>query len=334
MSQYDFDELLQKYLAGTCDPVEEKLILDWYQTMITQNAVPVDAREKEAIRQRVWQKLAGSTVGPPKHRLRTASYAFAAGVALLLLVVLWRKDDLTDRKAPLATRVPAEGSIEIRNSSRSPQVITLEDGTVITLKPAGTLSYPSHFGQQNRTVYLKGDAFFRVKKDPAKPFIVHTGDLITEVLGTSFTIKSHEGAKDIEVSVLTGRVSVYRAADRAIRNRQEVILKPNEQITYTTHSNQLIPRLVEQPVEVTPRSQPISLVFDATPLPDVLARLQMVYGIDIFLESDALNTCMLNADLSDLTLFSQLELICKSMDAAYEVRGTSIFIKSQGNGCP
>lgn len=339
MSQYDFDELLQKYLAGACDPAEERLILDWYQTMITQSTVPVDAREKEAIRQRVWRKLAGSTIGSPKHRLQTALYwypfAVAACVAFLLAFAgVWLSHSglRTAITQPL-TQPPYRENIEIRNSSRSPQVITLEDGTLITLKPTGVLSCPAHFGRQNRTVYLKGDAFFQVKKDPAKPFIVHTGDLITEVLGTSFTIKSYEGAKDIEVSVLTGRVSVYQAADRAIRNRKEVILKPNEQIAYTTQSRQLIPRLVEDPVQVTPRSQPISLIFDDTPLPDVLDRLQVVYGIDIFLESDVLSTCMLNADLNELTLFSQLELICKSMNAAYEVRGTSIFVKGLGKGC-
>ena len=341
MSQYDFDELLQKYLAGACDPAEEKLILDWYQTMIMQSTVPVDAREKEAIRQRVWRRLATHTIyatGTTRRPRRIAVYKWAAAgcvAVLLALTGVWLHQSgvPTTIRQPLAGRDRSTGNIDIRNSSHSPQVVTLEDGSTVTLQPTGILSYPAHFGRQNRTVYLKGEAFFRVKKDPAKPFIVHTGELITEVLGTSFTVRSYEGAKDIEVSVLTGRVSVYRAADRAVKNRKEVILKPNERIAYTTHSDQLIPRLVAHPVHVTPPNESAGLVFDAVPLPQVLNRLQAVYGIDIFLEGDALTNCVLSADLNELTLYSQLELICKSMNAAYDVRGTSIFVKELGPGC-
>jgi ferric-dicitrate binding protein FerR (iron transport regulator) len=65
---------------------------------------------------------------------------------------------------------------------------------VVQLNPNSTISYPEHFGQKTRTVYLKGEAFFNIKRNPAKPFVVHTGDLVTEVLGTSFTIKSYENS--------------------------------------------------------------------------------------------------------------------------------------------
>jgi transmembrane sensor len=332
MSQYDFDELLQKYLAGNCDPAEEKLILDWYQDMIVPSPEPVDAQTKEVIRKRVWKKLSANTIDrlktKPRHWLSQHWMAMAACVALLIVAGIWLTYSFRTQTGTIAH---LNGSIEIKNTSHKSQIIKLEDGTVISLKPTGILSYPEHFGDKNRTVYLKGEAFFQVKKNPAKPFIVHTGELVTEVLGTSFTIKSYEGAKDIEVAVTTGRVSVYQATENPSVTRKEVILKPNERITYNTQSKELIPTLVEAPLKVMPPSQPESFVFNGTPLPDVLARLQSVYGIDIFTESDAMNSCVLNADLNELPMYSQLELICKSINATYEIRGTSIFIK--GKGC-
>ena len=91
MSQYEFDQLLQKYLAGQCDPAEEKLILDWYEDMVTQRPEPVNAREKAVIRQRIWQKLAAHTTGAGSTRQRVTPYwyAVAAGVALLVGFGLW-----------------------------------------------------------------------------------------------------------------------------------------------------------------------------------------------------------------------------------------------------
>lgn len=337
MSQYEFDQLLQKYLTGACDPAEEKLILNWYQDMTTQRPEPVDAQEKARIRQRVWQKLAMNTTQKnspqrPAQRRPAVRYgtAIAAGVLLVITLGWWsHRTVITPATATQVT--PAPGGIEQQNNSPVPQPIRLEDGSLITLKPGGSLSYPAHFGRQNRVVSLKGEAFFQVSKDPARPFIVHTGALVTEVLGTSFSISANAGAKAIEVSVVTGRVSVYQAVDRSNRRSREVILKPNERLTYTTHSQQLIPALVDQPVQVAPPAQAQQLLFDGTPLPAVLTRLQTMYGIDIYLESDGLKACVLNADLNDLSMYEQLDLLCRSVDAQYEVRGTSIFIK--GSGC-
>ncbi|MBC8156004.1 MAG: FecR domain-containing protein [Bacteroidetes bacterium] len=334
MSQYDFDELLQKYLAGACDPAEEQLILAWYRDMSTKRPEPVDAQSKAAIRQRIWQKLAASTTRQRSSRRPTTPYwAVAAGLVLLVMTGIgWYAATGTGTGRDRVTAALAmAGHLELKNSSPSPQRIRLEDGSLVALKPGSTLSYPDHFGRHHRTVWLTGDAFFTVRKDPARPFMVHTGALVTEVLGTSFAIQSSDGARAIEVAVTTGRVSVYQAADQAHRRTKEVILKPNERITYSTHSQQLIPMLVARPVRVTAPTQPVNLLFDATPLPTVVARLQQLYGIDLFLESDGLNACVLNADLTELSLYDQLELVCRSVDARYEVRGTSIFIK--GDGC-
>lgn len=336
MSQYDFDELLQKYLAGTCDPAEERLILAWYRDISAPGSEPVDARDKAAIRQRIWQKLAARTTGQPSSRRPIPPYGFVVAACLGLLVATgigWYTTTTvaTTGRNPATAALAATDHLERKNSSPGPQRIRLDDGSLVALKPGSTLRYPAHFGRQHRTVWLTGDAFFTVKKDPARPFMVHTGALVTEVLGTSFAIQSSDGAKAIEVAVTTGRVAVYQAADQAHRRTKEVILKPNERITYSPHSQQLIPTLVARPVRVMAPTQPVNLLFDATPLPTVLARLQQLYGIDMVLESDGLNACVLNADLNELSLHDQLELVCRSVDARYEVRGTSIFIK--GDGC-
>ncbi|WP_128548298.1 FecR family protein [Larkinella soli] len=333
MSQHEFDKLLEKYLAGACDPEEEKIILDWYER-VGQVPVPVEAGEKEAIRQRIWQRLYTKTVGTSAVRplLTRARLAMAACVLLVLAGAVWVLSEYRRSAAPVGQSAPAQGSIEIRNIAGKPQPVRLEDGSVAVLQPNSVLSYPEHFSRKNRRVFLKGEAFFQVTKDPTKPFIVQAGDLTTEVLGTSFTVKSYEGAKTIEVAVATGRVSVYENTEASIPDRKEVILKPNQRITYDKQSKQLIPTLIERPEKLAAPGPTRSFVFENMALPDVLKRLEAAYGIDIFLENDALSGCMFNGDLNELPLFTQLELICKSLNAKYETRGTSIFIN--GKGCP
>jgi ferric-dicitrate binding protein FerR (iron transport regulator) len=333
MSQYEFDQLLQKYLAGGCEPAEEKLIINWCERMNNHLPTPVDSQEQDVIRQRLWARLSATINGRPRRRplfLRKWGPGIACGVAILVGIGFWLRNSSLQESALLTQLTIPTGNREVCNTSSQPQTIRLEEGTMIRLQPNAVLSYPAHFARQHRTVSLKGEAFFNVKRNPAKPFIVHTGELVTEVLGTSFTIKASADEKEVEVAVITGRVAVYQTADREIKQRKEVILKPNQKIDFSAHRKQLIPSLVDHPAKLIARRQPMQLIFEAIPLQDVLTQLQAIYGIDIFLENDALTSCVLTADLTDLPLYKQLELICRSINADYETRGTSIFIRGMG----
>jgi ferric-dicitrate binding protein FerR (iron transport regulator) len=334
MSQYEFDQLLQKYLAGGCEPAEEKIVIDWFERIGNQPLPPLDVDEQDIIRQRLWKRVLTTIKRKPRLRplfFRKRWVAVACGlIALLGISWVLRNGDTQENHQLVQLSSPSENR-EVRNTGSGPQTIRLEEGTIIRLQPNAVLSYPVHFARQHRTVSLKGEAFFNVKRNPAKPFIVHTGELVTEVLGTSFTIKASADEKEVEVAVLTGRVAVYQTADRGMKQRKEVILKPNQKIDFSVHRKQLIPSLVDRPARLTTRRQPPQLIFEGVPLQDVLTQLQAIYGIDIFLENDALSACVLTADLTDLPLYSQLELICKSLNAEYETRGTSISI--HGLGC-
>ena len=79
--------------------------------------------------------------------------------------------------------------IEVKNNETRPIMITLEDGSKIHLSKNSKISYPTHFEKESRTVFLSGEAFFDIAKNPKKPFFVYSNEIITKVLGTSFTIK-------------------------------------------------------------------------------------------------------------------------------------------------
>ncbi|GAB3502819.1 FecR family protein [Emticicia fontis] len=338
MNQHEFDKLLEKYLAGECDAEEEKLIWEWQENMLKNSQLLLNSEEKEAIKKRLWSRIYSNTIGLYEEEIpSTKGKVFTVlkwGIAAMLLIglvniFLVMKNKKEEAFADASSSQHTSG-IEVKNTSGTDTEIKLEDGTVVRLKKSSSISYPKHFGKETRDVYLKGEAFFKVKRNPNSPFIVHTGDLVTEVLGTSFNVKSYDNAKAIEVSVTSGRVSVYEMTEKISDKKNGVILTPNQKVVFDKSSKKITPGIVEHPIALTSIADKISFVFEDTPLPLVLQKLKDVYGIEIIVENQDLNQCAFTADLNDLPLSTQLELICRTVNARFEQRGTSFFISGEG----
>ncbi|QKJ31047.1 FecR family protein [Mucilaginibacter mali] len=99
------------------------------------------------------------------------------------------------------------------------------DGTVVAVNAGSILKYPKDFTGKTREVFLQGEAFFDVAHDAARPFIVHTGSIKTQVLGTAFDIEAY-GNKKLNVTVARGKVSVLEGSNKL------GILTPNHKLTY------------------------------------------------------------------------------------------------------
>ena len=98
--------------------------------------------------------------------------------------------------------------VEKSNNTGKPLEVILNDGSTVTLQSNSKISYPAVFEKYKREIKLVGEAFFDVKRDASKPFFVYSQDLVTKVLGTSFTVKAYNSEEKIQVSVKTGKVSV------------------------------------------------------------------------------------------------------------------------------
>jgi transmembrane sensor len=114
--------------------------------------------------------------------------------------------------------------ISTRNGSRTK--IELPDGSSVWLNAGSKLEYDKSFGNDRRDVYLAGEAYFDVVKNPEKPFIVNTGSAKVKVLGTSFNVRCYPDDKKIETSLIHGSVEV------TLNNRpqEKWVLKPNQKL--------------------------------------------------------------------------------------------------------
>ena len=115
---------------------------------------------------------------------------------------------------------------EITTKYGSNTQLILPDGSTVWLNAGSKLNYEKINETGLREVYLTGEAFFDVVKNPQRPFIIHTSSIDIKVLGTSFNVKAYPDDKTVETSLIRGSVEV------TVKNRPEekYLLKPNQKL--------------------------------------------------------------------------------------------------------
>lgn len=325
MTQYDFDKLMEKYLRGECNAEEERLLDDWAARQLLQHPAPSQEEVPQLAKKQVWKRIQQKTnpQSPILQWLSWSKLGIAATIILAISAALWwQKSRLNSNQAFLQHRQ----GVHMSNTTNTPQDITLNDGSVVTLQPQSSITFPEKFGDHDRKVYLCGEAFFKVARMEKKPFYVFAGNLVTKVLGTSFRVKSYEQDTKAEVIVLSGKVKVY---EQGRREAAEVLI-PNQKIIYNKTTQQLDATVADQPVVLHPNSSPSNFLFSETPLLEVLEKMEKIYGLEISADINLTN-CTFSGDLNDLDLYLQLDLICKSINAQVEKRETSLLLR--GAGC-
>jgi transmembrane sensor len=220
------------------------------------------------------------------------------------------------------------------NNAAVAKTIVLSDGSSIVVQPHGMLEYPKTFDADIREVYLTGEGFFEVKKDPQRPFMVHAGEIVTRVLGTSFTVRNYREEGNVLVQVKTGKVSVFKGHENDSQNPdtsvEGVVLMPNQQVVYARLEGKMTKSLVENPAVLVPVAKQ-EFEFIDTPVKEVFEVIEEAYGVDVVYDEEALSACFLNASLDDVPLYDKLKLICKGIGASYEIMDSHIII--YGKGC-
>lgn len=153
--------------------------------------------------------------------------------------------------------------------------LILADGTHVYLNAETKLKYPVAFRGEQRIVELSGEAYFKVAKDVAHPFIVKMNGVEVEVLGTSFNARAYVGEDKVTTTLVEGRV---------VMNGKKII--PGEQAEYIRNSGEIFVKKVD--VSQFIAWQTGRFVFRNERLEDVMKTLARWYGVEYhFLDEDA-----------------------------------------------
>ena len=306
------------------------------KTLGTMQTTPID---EDASLEKIWSgvELEIQLSEKPSYWYRF-QWQLAASVLLLIGLGYWinhyQREDRNYEIPQLANYNKEIEFIENQNTSNQPLSITVSDGSEIVLQKNTRIKYPKVFEKNKREVYLVGEAFFKVKRNPQKPFIIYTKKLITQVLGTSFTIKANPDIEEEKVIVKTGKVSVLaqkQASDRNHTNPNTIIVTPNQEVVYELSKDKLVKKIVELPQILADSSDNQTFIYRNASLASVFSDLEKAYGIKIVYDSKLYEDCTINGNLSDETMFDKLNSISKITGISYQVIDAQIIIS--GKGC-
>jgi transmembrane sensor len=276
--------------------------------------------------------------------LRLPAIWRAAAVLLLvsgLGLLYYLNQSAKTKPASLSSVAENVDSMSVRtNTSQQEMTVLLSDNSVATLAKGSTITFPKQFSSHERRVYLTGEAFFDVTKNPEQPFLVYTNETVTKVLGTSFRVKAFDQENTVMVVVKTGRVSVYpkkeyeTIAANTTKKISGVVLNPNQQVVFIRNENRLEKGNVANPQMLSESVVQKELVFDDKPVTQVLQALEKMYGIEIAYDTEILADCVISAQFNDETLKQRMNAICQAIDARYEIVNGQIVISSKGCSQP
>lgn len=333
MTQQEFDILSKKYLNNECTPDETAFLEEWANLQSELGAKTQFGNNDsgiESLERNLWIKIkkdiSVNQISVWKN-IKWLSVGLAASLLMVLGYVFYFPKTL-----PIIskTSLPKQG-IESKNIAEKQQKVILPDNSIVILEKNASIITDENYGKENRKVYLTGEAFFEVVRNEKKPFLVFSENLVTEVLGTSFRIKPKSNNRMIEVSVKTGKVSVYATEVKKTGKLNGVILTPNQKLIFDTESKTIRQSIVDVPLIVTPDFVKSDFQFEETTLEKIAKAFQIAYGVEIVVSNPVLNQCEFTGDLNGLSMYKQLEFVCGSVNAQYELRGTTIFI--MGDGC-
>ncbi|MBC7651968.1 MAG: FecR family protein [Deinococcales bacterium] len=339
--------LLRKYLNHDCDEHERNLVDEWLEMLHDdQIFISYTSENLHTIHNRIWTKIQAETQMEQEEAISKKSTKFGKlikiskwlaaasiiGICVVTTFVLLKKTHNTVNS--FSSIIPQSGFTKETNTTDKSLRIMLEDSSVIVLEPGTTVNYPIHFRPSLREVYLEGEAFFDISKNAKRPFFIYHNNLITHVIGTSFIINTKKTNKNAEISVITGRVEV--SENNKLVNAQKnpkgtgVVLTPNQKVVYAEDTRTFVASIVEKPIPVKSKTAE-TFLFDNENIGKVLASISNTYAIEIVVENENTNNCTFTGNITNQDLYQKLDVICKSVNAIYEVKGTKILIK--GTGC-
>ena len=289
----NYNELLRKYLSGSCSDEERAFVEEWLKQSPDNQSVYNEYKQ-------LWRYTAinnpNSIVDVDKgweelnRRIKVAEF--------ISVDLLDRKHILGKRFIYILTRVAAVfliafGLFYIFNSinHQKPEIINivaaeileqplqLEDGSNVYLNKGAKITYPKTFTADSRKVSFEGEAFFEIVHNPDKPFIISSGELEIEVLGTSFSFCTCSEGDEMVLHLESGKVRFSSINTENGIVKEQLMLIPGQKGIYDKTNGTVCRSEIRNRNYLAWKTGIV--VFEKTPLPEVFDVLERTYDLRI-----------------------------------------------------
>lgn len=291
--------------------------------------------EKEAVLQQYWKETQAEVTSATWHdwnrlcdgmgltlgRKRPARLEWLKYVAVVALLILtaggtywFTNANMLHQSAEMAeVFVPYGGT----------RVIVLPDSSRVWVNAGSTLLYPSDFKKMNsRTVYLTGEASFRVQKNKEKPFIVKTSGVNVQALGTVFTVKSYAGERYTTATLEEGCVKVSLKENSG----RSYILKPSEQLVYS-HDDYSV-RMNQVDLSAYRMLRKGYLIFENVSFQEMISTLEKKYGVTFQYNATQYGNELYNVKFAPTeSIEDVMEILRQLIGIQYIIRENHIILK-------
>lgn len=252
---------------------------------------------------------------PSPHKKISRWLTIAACLVVITVVAFYfLKPGKFTANGPVTTLAPV-----LRQATETILNDTLPDGSVAVLNSNTRIEYLPSFNAQ-RQLDLKGEAWFNIVSDAAKPFVIRVGPIQVIVLGTTFNIKQH--ADSIEVSLKTGLVRMVSASD-------SITLQPGQKGVFHISGNRfsILGSFSGNDIGYATKS----FDFKNETLGRIAAQIGKAYSIKIIFENQELAACTLSSTFDNQSLDYVLTVIAATLNIQYQTIDKTVYIR--GKSC-
>lgn len=304
-----------------------------------------------AMEDEMWSKI-DHEISTPKVETRSNRklfYALSVAASICVLIFFGSKYVLDSPLSISSQNATDQEWVNIENTEGISTNIILPDNSLVILEPFSSLKYPTFFTNEQRTVFLKGEAFFDIERDTLRPFLVYANETITKVLGTSFTIKAYEGQETVEVDVKSGKVAVYaKVASNKRQKEKNIVLQtdeeiivplpnkklevtPNHRVVFDRKIELLTRKITQSPILIKKIETLSQYSFKDESVVKLFNAISQIYGVSLEFNEEELADCLITTKLENEPLFQVLEIVSTALNLNFQEVDASIIIT--GNGC-
>ncbi len=192
--------------------------------------------------------------------------------------------------------------------------LILADSSIVWLNSGSNLRYPIKFNNRDRHVYLKGEAYFEVKSDVSRPFIVQTSNLKVSATGTKFNIRDYDSVSIVEATLVSGKIRV----EGNVGSNSQLIscMNPGQHLEYNWHIREKT--ITEEDTYKYIAWKDGKLIFRNEPLSEVVNKISLIFNVDIELQGKELQDFRYHATFQEESLEEILKLLKLSSPINYK----------------